>query len=311
MTVATLPHDPSADQPRRPDFNMIEGLAERADRDFSLDLYRRVCLIRNFDLRVRRAQIEKDVQTLIYLSVGQESIAAGVSMAMRGAWALPQHRGHSVYLAFGGRPERLVDELLGLPTGCCGGMGGSPPAADFENRIIGHSGLIGDHVPIAVGVAMAKPQDRVVCFFGDGAAEEDYVLAALGTAASWGSQVLFVCEDNDLSVLTPTEVRRKWRLAEVAKSFGLDAVDITDDPWLVAHHAATLKLPALINVRTCRELWHNGTGQDGPPEWDRFALTQARMAALGLAAEAAAIETETQTYVEELWRARLQTRSGN
>ncbi|CAA7618426.1 thiamine pyrophosphate-dependent enzyme [Magnetospirillum sp. UT-4] len=298
-------------EPRSPDFNLIDDLHHQAGRDFSLELFRRLCLSRAFDTRVRQAQIDKDVQTLIYLSVGQESIAAGVSMHHRGAWVLPQHRCHSTYLSFDGRPERLVDELLGLPSGCCAGMGGSPPAADFERRIIGHDGLIGDHVPIAVGVAMAKPEDKVVCFFGDGAAEEDYVLAALGTAASWKSRVLFVCEDNDLSVLTPTRDRRSWNLAEVARAFGLDAVDIADDPWLVAHHAATLTLPALINVRTCRVLWHNGTGQDGPPEWDRFAITKARMAELGLAAEAEAIETECTTQVEDLWQSRLQTRSGN
>ncbi len=297
------------DSRRVPELGSIAGLAESWPHDKSLELYRRLCLIRNFELRTRQAAIEKQVKCLIYLALGQEAVAAGVSMAGRGAWVLGQHRGHSIYLAFGGRPERLVDELLGLPSGCCGGMGGSPPIHDIERRIVGHSGLIGDQVPIAVGVAMGAPGEKVVTFFGDGAAEEDYVLAALGHAATRKLPVLFVCEDNDLSVLTPTVVRRSWSIAEVARGFGLQAVDIADDPWLTAHWAEVMLasgMPGLINVRTCRSVWHAGTGSDGPPQWDRLALTAAKMHELGLGAEACAAEAETLEFVDRLWNARLQ-----
>jgi hypothetical protein len=123
--------------------------------------------------------------------------------------------------------------------------------------------------------------------------------------------VLLVVEDNDLSVLTPTRDRRSWESDEVARGFGVPAVDIGDDPWLVRHHALELSrnLPALVNVRTCRALWHQGTGQDGPPEWDRWALVQKQLAALGLAEAAAQIvETETRR-AEALWQERLQRRS--
>lgn len=296
---------------RRPDLGAIPGLAATWPEARTLELFRRLCEIRHFDLRARRGQIEKDVDTLIYLSVGQESVAAGVSMAMKGSWLLGQHRGHSFYLAFGGRREPLVDELLGLPTGCCGGMGGSPPIHDIERRIVGHIGLIGDQVPVAAGVAMARPGERVVSVFGDGAAEEDYVLATLGMAVSRKLPILFVCEDNDLSVLTPTRDRRQWLLADVARGFGMEAVDIADDPWLVAHWAETLsdRLPAVMNVRTCRGLWHVGTGSDDNADWDRFALIRETLAELGLADKAAAIESETEKGVEELWTSRLRTRS--
>jgi pyruvate dehydrogenase E1 component alpha subunit len=272
-----------------------------------------MCAIRSFEQRVLRAKESGEIDCLVYLSLGQESIAASVSVAMEGSYVLGQHRGHATYLAFGGDPVSLVDELLGLPTGCCGGMGGSPPIHDFARRIIGHDGLIGDHVPIACGVALARPDERVVCFFGDGAAEEDYVLAALGFAASRGLHVLFVCEDNDLSVLTPTVDRRTWQLHEVARGFGMPAEDIADDPWLVAHltqvFAATL--PALLNVRTCRERWHVGAGTDGAPEWARFALVRETLCELGHAEACAAIEAEASQRVEELWDARLQTRSAS
>ena len=270
-----------------------------------------MCFTRHFETRTRQAHLNKEIDCLVYLSLGQESIAAAVSTILGGSYVCAQHRGHAAYLSFGGNPVALVDELLGLPTGCCGGMGGSPPIHDIHKKIIGHCGLIGDQVGVSVGIALAKPEDRVVCFFGDGAAEEDYVLAALSYAASRQLQILFVCDDNDLSVLTPTKDRRTWLLEDVARAFGMRAVDIADDPWLIAHHARLLskQLPALINVRTCRDVWHVGTGTDGAPEWNRFALTQEALEKTGLGVQAKEISDQERDRVEALWQERLQKRS--
>jgi acetoin:2,6-dichlorophenolindophenol oxidoreductase subunit alpha len=298
---------------RRPDFGEIEGIAEKTSPEISLEIFQKICEARYFDLRVKRAQDDKDVEALVYLSVGQEAPAAAIAVATgdRNPLVTGQHRGHSMYLSFGGRPELLVDELLGLPTGCCGGMGGSPPIHDFSRGIVGHNGLIGDQVPVATGLALGAPDRTVICFLGDGAAEEDYVLAALGFAASNRQKILFVCEDNDLSVLTPTSVRRGWAVDEVGRAFGLNTIDIADDPWVVHHWADRMlgDLPALINVRTCRELWHVGTGSDDNADWNRFDLTKDRLASIGLQDEASAIEAKSQKKVEKLWQERLQKRS--
>ena len=300
---------------RSPDFGMVRGLSAAMDRADSLEMFRRIVQSRQFDLNTQQEQIAGRVKTLIYLSYGQESIAAGVSMAMPEAWVFGQHRAHSVYICFGGDLTALVDEMLELPTGCNKGMGGSPPIQDFEKRIVGHNGLIGDQVPVACGLALrVQPRgEKVVCFLGDGAMEEDYVLAAMGFAATRGLPILFVCEDNDLSVLTTTAVRRSWSAEKVAESFGLAARDITDDPWLVAHTARELcdSLPALLNVRTCRNLWHVGTGNDGPPEWDRYELTKQQLYGLQMGEETDAIEREVSDSMRELWRTRLQIQSGN
>jgi len=294
-------------------WGMIPDVVAQCASAVTLEMYSTYSLIRQFELRVRQAQTDKDVECLIYLSLGQEAIATGVAAAMPGSWVLAQHRGHAAYLAFGGDRVRLADELLGLPSGCCRGVGGSPPVHDLSRKIVGHCGLIGDQVPVAVGVALGRPGEKVTCFFGDGAAEEDYVLSALSYAASFRLPILFVCDDNDLSVLTPTASRRTWLLEDVAKAFGMPAVDITDDPWLVRHHAARLsgQLPALMNVRTCRNIWHVGTGSDGAPEWDRHALIKRTMRDIGLEREAIEIEKSKQLAVESLWKERLQIKSAS
>ena len=66
----------------------------------------------------------------------------------------------------------------------------------------GHVGLIGDQVPVAAGFSLVKNDKITVCYFGDGAAEEDYVLATLGFASQKKLKILFICDDNNLSVLT-------------------------------------------------------------------------------------------------------------
>lgn len=287
---------------------MIAGLPEACPREVSLEMFHRICKARFFDEQAYRACEKNLLKALIYLSAGQESIAAAVSTVITDSHLFTQHRGHAPYLCFGGDPIKLIDELLGLPSGCCGGMGGSPCIQDPEIRMIGHEGLIGEHVPIAVGAALGNPEATVICFFGDGAVEEDYFLGALGFAATRKLRVLFVCEDNDLSVLTPTSDRRTWHLHDVARSFGMESVDITDDPWLIRHHTLELSkkgLPALLNCRTCRLYWHVGAGQDGVPEWDRFALVKQTLEKLGLGAEAQQIEEDSRKNTEALWKSRL------
>jgi hypothetical protein len=72
-------------------------------------------------------------------------------------------------------------------------------------------------------------------------------------------------------------------MTDVAKGLGMPAVDITDDPWTILATAKELqsKLPALINVYSCRMNWHVGIGTDGPPEWDRLNLMEKRLSELG------------------------------
>jgi pyruvate dehydrogenase E1 component alpha subunit len=181
---------------------------------------------------------------------------------------------------------------------------------DISKRIVGHCGLIGDNVAVAVGIALGSSQP-VTCFFGDGAAEEDYVLASLGYAGSHKLKILFVCEDNDLSVLTPTKDRRTWFLDDVARAFEIPAVDITDDPWLIEHEARELSknLPALLNIRTCRDVWHVGTGSDGEPEWDRWSAVNEELKKLNLIPEAFKIKNKVSQEIEALWKERLQIQS--
>lgn len=287
-------------------FGQIPGLAGTFPARQTLAIFKQTCFNRFFEFEVKKAYDRGLMKLPIYLSVGQEHIPAAIASVFSDCLIFAQHRAHSVYLSFGGDPRQLIDELLGRPSGCARGMGGSASIHSPQIGMFGHSGLMGDQVPIAVGAALGSGKP-VLTVMGDAAAEEDYIYGALGFAVTKKLPVLFVCEDNDLSILTRTAIRRSWTLSGLAQGLGLPAVDITDDPWLIAHHVGTLaaQLPALINIRTCRGLWHAGTGCDGPPEWDRFALIKESLSELGLATEAAEIESESERTVQNLWAEQL------
>ena len=121
--------------------------------------------------------------------------------------------------------------------------------------------------------------------FGDAAIEEDYVAPALGWAVTNNLPIVFICEDNDLSVITKTEDRRSWRAVDLANSLDMYSVDITDDPWLIAYHVKKISQsgkPGFINIRTVRGIWHAGTGVDGDLEWNRYQLVEEELIGMGL-----------------------------
>ena len=288
---------------RTPTLGHIPGLVDEFGKDFALELFRRGNYSRNFDYQVKKEADKKRINIPIYLAIGSEFNSAALSMVLPGVNIFGQHRCHGLYLSFGANPEALRDELLGLSTGCSGGMSGSNAIQGKEINMYGHSGLMGEQIPIAVGSAMASGETSLaIC--GDASVEEDYIYPSLGWAASKEFPVIFICEDNDLSILTKVEVRRSWNPVDVAKSMGMYAVDITDDPWLIAYHAKKINesgKPGFINIRTCRVLWHAGTGNDGLPEWDRYSLILAELKKLGFDKELIEIDQENKNKVEKLW----------
>jgi pyruvate dehydrogenase E1 component alpha subunit len=272
-----------------------------------LEIFRKMSFIRYFEKEVIKALDQELIKCPVYLSIGQEAISSAVSAFFSSDLIFAQHRAHSVYLAFGGEPEKLIDELLGKNSGCSYGKGGSPSIQSDKIGMVGHHGLIGENVPLAVGASLGDKTKKVVCFFGDGAAEEDYVFSSMGFAITHKLPVLFICEDNDLSILTKKADRRSWKLVDAVKSIGIPSVDITDDPWLIVHYLKKFNknLPFFINCRTCRHHWHFGSGVDGSPKWDRLKMVKEQFLSNGFKKDIEKIENQTKQNVKQLWEKHL------
>jgi acetoin:2,6-dichlorophenolindophenol oxidoreductase subunit alpha len=289
---------------RSADLGVIPGIIDSFTDEDVLNVVSSICRCRYFEQGLMRAVEQKLVTYPVYLSLGQEAVSAALASVLSGFMVFTQHRCHDTYLAFGGAPEPLRDELLGLPSGTSGGRAGSNciQCHDGQLTMFGHHGLIGENVPQAVGAVLGSGRPAI-CFFGDGAAEEDYVLSAMGFAATHKLPLLFVCHDNDLSILTPTALRRSWSFVDVVRALGLPAIELSDDPWSIAHHARSLaaRLPACLNVHVCRMTWHVGVGNDGPPEWDRFQLIKEQLFTAGMDEIVNRIEREIRVDMEKLW----------
>lgn len=219
---------------------------------------------RAFENLVYRKIQEGSIKFPVYLSAGQEYIAATLSVLCekRMPAIFPQHRCHSTYLAFGGDICGLMLELMGK-VGCSNGMGGSASIGSPLAIIKNHDGFMGSNAPIGTGYCYAKREPTIV-FLGDAAAEEGYALSAFGWASTHNLPILFVVEDNGLSILTQKKVRRSWHISDVANAMGLEAYDIDDDPDDIINVSDNFfRVPMLLNINTKRKYWHAGAGSDG------------------------------------------------
>ena len=149
-------------------------------------------------------------------------------------------------------------------------MGGSASINSKKINMYGHDGLMGSNGPVGVGACYATKKPTII-FLGDAAAEEDYVLGALGWASTKKLPILFIVEDNNLSILTEKKIRRNWNMHEVAKSFKMKAFNISDDPKeIFKYQKFFFKEPMLLNINTNRLFWHSGAGIDSDKIFDRY-----------------------------------------
>jgi pyruvate dehydrogenase E1 component alpha subunit len=273
--------------------------------DYLSKVFDKISFCRHFENYVYEKVQDKTISIPVYLSAGQESTPCSIAVFLKDKNIEPnifiQHRGHSTYLAFEAQPEKLIDELLGLKSGCSFGMGGSASIQSLEKNIFGHDGLMGSQVPISVGHCYETKHPTIV-FMGDASSEEDYVGSAIGWASTKNLPILFVVEDNNLSILTEKKVRRNWNMHELAKGYKVDAYDIEDDPTIIADHLKDVfNGPLLLNIRTVRKYWHSGAGIDGD-YFDRYEWLKTKADF-----NSSSIDESNKKKVEELWQSRLET----
>lgn len=284
--------------------NVIADAIDNYSDEECLGIFKNMTRARRFEDNIVKVASTAKFKVKVHMSTGQEAVAASIAQKARGYHIFTQHRSMDTYLSLGGVPEELRDEILCLDTGCCGGKFGS--AYQFHGddvHMYGHTGFIGENVSVGVGFALGSGL-KTLCLVGDGGIEEDYALEAIGFAATHNLPVLFVCTDNELSVLSQKYKRRSWEITDVSNAFGVQAVDIADDPFTLMQYIEKFdsSLPAFINVRVCRNYWHAGVGVDAPPDWNRYQIVSEQLAGRGLESQMEQIDNEQSRIMEELWK---------
>jgi pyruvate dehydrogenase E1 component alpha subunit len=181
---------------------MVET-AQRASppREKLLEFYRQMQLIRRFEEAAAVQYQRRKIGGFLHLYIGEEAVAVGTVDNLQSQDTIVSHyREHGHALARGSDPNAIMAELFGKATGVSKGKGGSMHLFDAGRGFLGGYAIVGGHLPIAVGLAMAHQhrQDNgiSVCFFGDGAVNEGEFHEALNLASVWKTPVLFLCENN-------------------------------------------------------------------------------------------------------------------
>ena len=153
------------------------ALAVDLDKTLVANLYRQMVLIRQFEEQSGRSYQEGKIRGFLHQYNGEEAIAVGAIPVLRDDdYIITHYRDHGHALARGFDPRVVMAELMGKVTGSSGGKGGSMHLFDVSKGFMGGHAIVGGHLPMAVGLALAikyRQEQRVVlCFFGDGAVNQ-------------------------------------------------------------------------------------------------------------------------------------------
>ena len=253
-----------------------------------------------------------------HLSIGQEAVAVGANAALRADdYITSSHRGHGHSIAkeayalkamseaqlqafieqvtfvsdktdlFEKALEvhlyRTMAEFMGKEEGYCRGRGGGMHIADFNVGHLGANAIVGGSIPIATGAGMSvmlQGGDKVVlCFFGDGAANNGVFGESLNMASmsqfSKGIPVIFLIENNQFGMsgrcygeVTGVDflARRGWGYkdngmhAEVVN--GMDALAMRDAVSRATEICRKGDGPVLLEAITYRYRGHSLSDQN-------------------------------------------------
>ena len=226
--------------------------------------------IRALEEKIRDLRLNGPIVGSVHLAIGQESIAVATCSELRPQDALyATYRGHGWAVARGVPPRNIIAELLGRSTGVNGGRGGSAHFSAPEYGFHGENSIVGAGAPIAVGAALAARYDgsgRVaVTVFGDGAMNQGAVSEAMNFAAAFGLGVVFVCENNRYSELTPiNDMVANPDLSQRATALGIPAVRVDGNDLRQVRTAVSLSVasaaagrgPSFIEAHTQRIVGH-------------------------------------------------------
>lgn len=177
-----------------------------------VEMYRSMLTQRRFEEHAARAYGMGKIYGFCHLYIGQEAISTAAAQALdvsKGDIMVSGYRIHAMALAMGIPPQDAMDELFGRASGNVQGLGGSMHMFDTDKGFYGGWGLVGQQVPMGVGLAFGRKylnEDAVTTvFFGDGALQQGAIHEAFNMASVWDIPVVFVLENNKYGMGTAIE----------------------------------------------------------------------------------------------------------
>jgi len=175
-----------------------------------LRLYRQMFLIRRFEERAQVEYTRAKIGGYCHLNLGEEAtVVGGIATLRPGDYIYTSYREHGHAIARGVDPRAVMAELFGKETGVAHGRGGSMHIFDLDHRFMGGYGIVGGHLPLAVGAGFAIKyrggDDLVFCMFGDGATNIGAFHESLNFAKVFQLPVIWFCINNQYGMGTAVE----------------------------------------------------------------------------------------------------------
>lgn len=142
--------------------------------------------------------------------------------------------------------------------------------ADTELKMLGANGIVGGGIPISIGAGfgarMRGEGEVVLCFFGDGAANNGVFHEALNMTAVFKLPVVYICENNlyaismcSLDSVACEDIGKRACAYDMPGHIieGSDPVVVYSTVKKAVKHARDGKGPSLIEAKTYRFYGHH------------------------------------------------------
>jgi pyruvate dehydrogenase E1 component alpha subunit len=202
------------------------------DKKDYLDLYHQMVLIRQLEEMAAELYQKGEIGGFLHLYIGQEAVSTGIVAARQPQdQVITAYRDHGVAINVGISANEVMAELLGKATGISKGKGGSMHMADINKNFYGGHAIVGAHLPIAAGLALANHMQKndavTIAMFGDGATNIGFFHEAVNLAMAWKLPILWVCENNRYGMGTsPERASAVSDIIQKACGYGMQAYDV-------------------------------------------------------------------------------------
>ncbi|MBE3114234.1 MAG: thiamine pyrophosphate-dependent dehydrogenase E1 component subunit alpha [Actinobacteria bacterium] len=241
------------------------------DDSIKIEMLRKMYQIRHFENETEQFIIRGMIHGTCHLYTGEEATAVGAIYAINDDdYITSTHRGHGHCIAKGADLNIMMAELLGKRTGYCKGKGGSMHIADVGSGNLGANGVVGGSIGIATGAALTCKMKRngkiVVCFFGDGAANQGIFHGSINMASIWDLPIIYLCENNVYGM--STSVKEAFNIEKISDrkcAYGIEGLTIDGNNLVevfnaVSHFTGECRAgrgPVLIESLTYRWMGHS------------------------------------------------------
>ncbi len=236
-----------------------------------LDLYKQMVLIRHLEEKAAELYQAGKVGGFLHLYIGEEAVSTGVLAARdKDDHVITAYRDHGVAVNAGIPVNQIIAELMGKATGISKGRGGSMHMADITRNFWGGHAIVGAHIPIATGLALADKMEKrdavTMCMFGEGATNIGFFHEGVNMAMVWKLPVLWICENNQYGMGTsPERASAVSNIIQKACGYGMPAYDVDGMDVLAVRDMVAARLkeiregsgPQFVEVCTYRFKGHS------------------------------------------------------